>query len=260
VGNEKNSIKIGHFYTVLGYEVVPANGNFFYSHAYTMQYGEPFTHWGVLGSYKYSDEISLNYGLVNGWDALSRAQDDLGVILGLTWTGCEDVLAFNVIFGNEPTIDDATVYTDRYTHSLVYTRNFSEKLQYVFQHDLGFQNNGARGGAQSAEWYGINQYLFYTINDCWKAGFRGEWFRDDDGVRVTGLRPGNPIGGEGFAGNFYEIAAGLNYSPTANLTVRGEVRYDWYDGLGGAVGNLDPYGDGTRTDQAVIAFDGIYLF
>jgi hypothetical protein len=260
VGNEKNSIKIGHFYTVLGYEVVPANGNFFYSHAYTMQYGEPFTHWGVLGSYKYSDEISLNYGLVNGWDALSRAQDDLGVILGLTWTGCEDVLAFNVIFGNEPTIDDATVYTDRYTHSLVYTRNFSEKLQYVFQHDLGFQNNGARGGAQSAEWYGINQYLFYTINDCWKAGFRGEWFRDDDGVRVTGLRPGNPIGGEGFAGNFYEIAAGLNYSPTANLTVRGEVRYDWYDGLGGAVGGLDPYGDGTRTDQAVIAFDGIYLF
>ena len=42
-------IKLGHFYTPIGYEVVPANGNFFYTHAYTMQYGEPFTHTGVLG-------------------------------------------------------------------------------------------------------------------------------------------------------------------------------------------------------------------
>ncbi|MCG8651371.1 MAG: porin, partial [Pirellulales bacterium] len=29
------SVKIGHFYTIIGYEVVGAPGNFFYSHAYT---------------------------------------------------------------------------------------------------------------------------------------------------------------------------------------------------------------------------------
>ncbi|WP_425617816.1 porin [Anatilimnocola sp. NA78] len=257
VGNENNSIKIGHFYTVLGYEVVPANGNFFYSHAYTMQYGEPFTHWGALGSYKYSDEIALNYGIVNGWDALTRVQDDPGFIAGFTWTGCEDVLAFNVIFGNEPTVNGT--FEDRYTHSLVYTRNFSEKWQYIFQHDYGHQVGGQIGGGGSAEWYGINQYLFYTINDCWKAGFRGEWFRDDDGVRVTGLRAGNPIAGSGFAGNFYEITGGLNYTPTANLTIRGEVRYDWFEGISVAGAPL-PYDDGTRSDQLLLGLDFIYLF
>ncbi|MEZ6108905.1 MAG: outer membrane beta-barrel protein, partial [Pirellulaceae bacterium] len=45
------SVKAGHFYTTIGYEVVPATGNFFYSHAYTMNYGEPFTHTGFLGEY-----------------------------------------------------------------------------------------------------------------------------------------------------------------------------------------------------------------
>ncbi|QDU29375.1 hypothetical protein ETAA8_44840 [Anatilimnocola aggregata] len=260
VGNENNSIKLGHFYTVLGYEVVPANGNFFYSHAYTMQYGEPFTHWGMLGSYKWSDEVSLNYGIVNGWDALDRVQNDPGFIAGFTWTGCEDVLAFNVIYGNEPRFDNTAVYTDRYTHSLVYTRNISEDWQYIFQHDYGRQVAGGLGGAENAEWYGINQYLFYTINDCWKWGFRGEWFRDDDGVRVTGVRPNNPLAGSTFAGNFYELTTGLNYSPTANLTVRGEVRYDWFNGIpaGGALAL--PYDDGTRTDQTTFGIDLIYLF
>ncbi|MBM4202267.1 MAG: hypothetical protein FJ189_13420, partial [Gammaproteobacteria bacterium] len=41
-------IRLGHFYTPFGYEAVMAPDNFFYSHAYTMQYGEPFTHTGVL--------------------------------------------------------------------------------------------------------------------------------------------------------------------------------------------------------------------
>jgi hypothetical protein len=262
VGNENNSIKIGHFYTPIGYEVVPANGNFFYSHAYTMQYGEPFTHWGVLGQYKWSDEVSLNYGLVNGWDAFNRVRDDAAIIAGFTWTGCQDILAFNVIYGNEPVVEDAAVYTKRYMHSLVYTYNINDCWQYVFQHDFAQQNNANRGQTASAEWYGINQYLFYKINDCWKAGFRGEWFRDDDGVRVTGVRPaiGNPILGSGFAGNFYELAAGLNWTPTANLTVRGEVRYDKFDGVAVAGAAVDPYGDGTRTDQVLFAIDAIFLY
>ena len=40
------TVRLGHFYTIIGYEVVTAPDNFFSSHAYTMQYGEPFTHTG----------------------------------------------------------------------------------------------------------------------------------------------------------------------------------------------------------------------
>ena len=39
LGYGDHAVKFGHFYTIIGYEVVPAIGNFFYTHAYTMQYG-----------------------------------------------------------------------------------------------------------------------------------------------------------------------------------------------------------------------------
>ncbi len=50
-------LKVGHFYTIIGYEVVTAPDNFFYTHAYTMQYGEPFTHTGVLATYNANDQL-----------------------------------------------------------------------------------------------------------------------------------------------------------------------------------------------------------
>jgi hypothetical protein len=37
------TVKAGYFYTSIGYEVVQAPQNFFYSHSYTQYYIEPFT-------------------------------------------------------------------------------------------------------------------------------------------------------------------------------------------------------------------------
>ena len=37
------SVKLGHFYSIFGYETVTAPDNFFYSHSYVFQYGEPNT-------------------------------------------------------------------------------------------------------------------------------------------------------------------------------------------------------------------------
>lgn len=60
------TVKAGHFYTPIGYEVVTAPDNFFQSHAYTFQFGEPFTHTGVLGSYTFNDNWSAIGGAVTG--------------------------------------------------------------------------------------------------------------------------------------------------------------------------------------------------
>ncbi|HEY8219713.1 MAG TPA: outer membrane beta-barrel protein, partial [Methylobacter sp.] len=72
IGNGLN-IKAGHFYTPIGYETVPAPDNFFYTHAYTMQYGEPFTHTGVMGNYTVDKNWAVMGGAVTGsatggWD------------------------------------------------------------------------------------------------------------------------------------------------------------------------------------------------
>ena len=63
------SVKAGHFYTIIGYEVVQATGNFFYSHAYTFNNSEPFTHTGILATYNLSDDVTFYGGWTEGWDS-----------------------------------------------------------------------------------------------------------------------------------------------------------------------------------------------
>ena len=134
-----------------------------------------------------------------------------------------------------------------------------EKLQYVLVQNFGTEENAPTAG-NTAEWYGLNQYFLYTINPKLNANLRAEWLRDDDGVRVAG--PGNIPGvyawsGRGFAGNFYEVTAGLNCA-TANITVRPECRYDWYDGLAGPTGL--PFDGGHADDQFTMAVDAIISY
>ena len=80
LGNKDLSFQIGHFYSLLNYEGVMAPSNFFYSKAYSYQFGGPFNHWGGLLNYNLNDTWSVQLGLVNGWNALDRVSDDASFI------------------------------------------------------------------------------------------------------------------------------------------------------------------------------------
>ena len=249
-------VKVGHFYTIIGHEVVTAPDNFFYSHAYTMQYGEPFTHTGVLATYDYSDSLQVVAGVHNGWDNFDAVTERAGFIGGAFWTNCDESvsLAATLTSGHEQGGVAANGYSDRTMYSLVGSFQVSDNLQYIIQHDNGWQDDFAANGGARVEWYGLNQYLIYTINECWAAGARFEWFRDDDGARVAGVRAGNPAATGGWEGSFYEVTAGLNWTPCSNIIVRPEVRWDWFNGVG------NPYDGNTKQEQFTAALDAIILF
>jgi hypothetical protein len=248
VGSGDWAVKVGHWYTTIGYEVVPAAGNFFYSHAYVMMQAEPFTHTGVIGTYTYSDQLSFYSGIHNGWDNFDASTDRGALLTGFNWTSCDERLGVAASLTTGDEINSQAVYSERTLFSLVVNYHLSSDLEYVIQHDNGWQRDDG-GAAVDAEWYAINQYLLYTINDCWEAGVRMEWFRDDDGVRVS-----DSLGNGGLAGDFYEATIGLRWTRNPNLTIRPEIRWDWYDGVG------LPYDDGTKDDQFTAAFDAIFLF
>ena len=88
---------------------------------------------------------------------------------------------------------------------------------------------------------------------------RFEWFRDNDGLRVADPYSANPTSVGGFAGDFYEITAGLNWKPNDNWVIRPELRYDWYKGTAG-VGGIQPFGNGGNIDQLVGAVDAVLTF
>ena len=101
IGNGLN-IKVGHFYTPIGYETVPAPDNFFYTHAYTMQFGEPFTHTGVLLNYAVDANWAVTGGALTGsttggWDGgFDKQLGNWGGLLGTTWTSNDKGTSLNL--------------------------------------------------------------------------------------------------------------------------------------------------------------------
>jgi hypothetical protein len=255
LGYGNHVVKFGHFYTIIGYEVVPAIGNFFYTHAYTMQYGEPFTHTGILDTWTPNDQVTVYAGITNGWDNFAdpinsqgianplalNANSNAGFLGGVSFKNSDQTQAFTstVASGNEPVFiaNSPQNVGNRSIWSNVYTNELNDKWTYVLQNDNGWQFNAdtpySNVGQQEglAQWYGINQYLFYNVSDTVVAGMRFEWFRDNNGYRVFGPIRNSWIPGRsasGFQGNFFQATWGLNWKPTRNFIVRPEVRYDWY--------------------------------
>ncbi len=247
--------RFGRFYTIVGYETGTAPDNFFYSHSYTKQYGEPFTNTGMLARWNLNERLSVSAGLHRGWDQWEDNNDKLGVLGDIVWTGPEGnaSLAVGIISSNEQPVGEST----RNLISMVWTQRLTDSLKYVLQGDIAHEQNALPGG-QDAEWRGIVGYVLYDINPCWSLGFRYEWFADDDGVRVAGL--GNPTGIPLLAvpSHWQEASLGLHYQPNANVLVRTEVRWDWVDPL---VPTVDaPFDDFDKLHQFLWGTDLIVKF
>jgi hypothetical protein len=132
----------------------------------------------------------------------------------------------------------------------------TDRLTYAIQGDYGETWHELNRFKQT--WNGLNQYMIYTINPCWSAGIRSEWFRDRDGSRVAGLGVGNQNTGP-YSGDFYEITLGLNWSPHANLMIRPEARWDIFDPSGQAA-NPGAFDAGDKNTQFVFGCDLICTF
>jgi hypothetical protein len=261
VGYGNLSLKLGRFYTIIGYESLMAPNNFFYSMNYALRYAEPTTHTGGLFTWKTSEALSLYAGGVNGQDCTDRQVDTFAALTGFAYTPKDKKYSLNFGLMTGGTETGIRPFNDPRTYfSTYFTYNFNEKFQSVTQWDAGWQQNFDLQGHQ-ADFWSLTQYLFYTINPCWKAGLRYDRFVDDQGTRLGGLRFGGPLGGNplplpsGNNGTVQAISAGLNYTRSANLRLRPELRWDWYGGGGAPL-----FDDRTKNSQFTAAVDMIVLF
>ena len=131
----------------------------------------------------------------------------------------------------------------------MFTDEFSDRGSYVLEHTLG-SNTGI--GAKNNQWYSLANYLFHDINDCWSAGARIDWFRDEDGQRVD-------VNGAG-PGSFYEGTLGLNWQPHPNIRIRPECRWDWFVGQGRPFDSRSGGMSGTAVSQFAGALDVVLTF
>lgn len=274
VGNGLN-IKVGHFYTPIGYETTPVPDNFFYTHAYTYQYGEPFTHTGLLGNYTVDKNWSVMGGAVTGsatggWDGgWDKQLGNWAGIGGTTWTSDDDGTSANISGTYGGTSEHSSQPWAMY--SVVLKHNITDKTHLVLQHDHGYANKVLLNGAlKDAEWYGVNSHLYYDIKDDLAVGVRGEWFRDNDGFRVcspqrvaAATNDDNGVRTSSAANflatcqpaSYYAVTVGMNWKPMKWLNLRPNVRYDWVDGaVAGTGDSYRPFGN-SKQDQFLFSTD-----
>lgn len=279
VGNGLN-IKAGHFYSPLGYETVPAPDNFFYTRAYILNSGEPFTHTGLLGSYTINQNWAVQGGATTGsatggWDGgFDKQLDNWGGLANIRWNSNDQKtsVALGGTYGqtavNEPWI----------MYSTVLQHWITPKTHLVLHHTHGWASNiNLPGGIQNAAWYSINTHLTYDLFRDLSIGIRAERFHDRNGWRVfSPYRILSALNNKGisYAGNkpfisapadYYAITLGMNWKPAKrlkidwkpmrNIIIRKNIRYDRADGIDMAFRPFDG-----RKDQFLFSLDATIPF
>lgn len=236
VAYENVSVKVGHFYTPVGYEVIPSGGNFFLSRQLTFYNSEPFTHTGALATIKVNDKLQVlsgwTLGMDTGFAQLAGGSSYLG---GFIYQMTEKTnLTYMMTAGDLGWRGNGAI------NSAILTHNWSDKWSTVHQFDILGSDLGtdfATGGVAGDSIGQIN-YVFYQATDKVKLGARQEWYKAD-GV------------------SYNTFTYGVNIKPLSNIVVRPEVRHMWSPQANNTVATP---GRGDLFNATVFGIDAIWTY
>ena len=242
-------IKLGKWITLLGAEVIKRTANFNISHSYLFGFAIPFTHTGLLLSYPVHSTLSLSAGVVNGWDNVIDNNDAKTFIGQAVFTPAEIFsVAVNGIWGAEQNNNDRNT---RWVIDVVPTLKPFKDFTLLGNFDYGREENVAAIG-RNAQWWGVAVVANYDFTEQFGVAVRGEYFRDDDGVRVGATDPTDPL--QTLVGaDLWEATLTLHYKLSDHILTRLEYRYDFSGGDKLFFGSA-------RDDQNIIQVEVIYMF
>ena len=257
-------LRMGHFYTNVGYESVMPLENFFYTHTMSMMYGQPFTHTGMMASTKLFDAMDISFGFTRGWDNWEDdAEGDLSIAGGIGFNLEDNAFSVNFHSGDDfigldndgnTLIGNVTIIT------LNYTRNVTDNLTHALTADVGYgdgmQLHTSSASLSGARWYGITNYLTYEVGEKLSTGLRVEWFRDQDNSRVMPGAFSDHVSG----GNYVNVSLGLNYRHNDRWTFRPEARWDWSDTKSEDLSVPGVFGDFQENDTFTLSMDAIFTY
>ena len=230
------SVKAGKFFTVMGLDSSCAPNRFFYSTSYENQTYIDFG--GVSATWEVNPNFTIFGGWVNGEERFFTDSHHNAFLGGVNWKLFPNLrIDYSTLIGK----DEGENEREYFVNSLVVRVNLSKRWDYAFAWLL--RNEKYEAGECGGR-YGINQELFYTVNNRWQLGFGAEWIRNynwDYGY-VQDLTYG-----------VYSFRLGANWKPTSHFTLRPEIRYDKFDGAA-------PFKGETKSGQFLYGFSGVLTF
>ena len=232
-------LKVGEYLSPLGYEILAANGNPFYSHGYIFNFGVPGKHAGALMTMHVNSTIDLTAGVDRGTNTSFEADnnDALAFIAG----GAVKLRRFTITalthIGPENPRGTAGLRPNRdlrYYNDIIIEWRVSDRLTSVTEF------NYIRDDGLKADGGGAAQYLTYQLSPVVKIAGRAEIWRDAQGAFVGAFpdandlifaetgRPNRAFGGG--PATYVAFTAGTTISlrvpHVAQLMLRPELRVD----------------------------------
>jgi hypothetical protein len=245
-------VKAGKWVTTLGTEILPAPGayNDNFSRSFLFNYAVPLTHAGTLFTYPALKTLTINGGIVTGWDNPNENNGMPSFLTGLTYSPTDKfALASNLIFGPEEDNDSGHY---RVTWSNVATITPTDPLTLQLEYTLGSEASAETPtGIQQAWWYGFSGIATYSWTDRFSTAVRGEVFVDAQAFRTGGLSALKPLHNVTLG----EMTFTGSYKFTKMLMGRAEFRQDWANH-----GVFQKSVTGADANQTTLALQLVYTF
>ena len=139
VGYNDLTVKMGHFAPSIGYEVVAAPGNFFYSHSYALGYSEPVLVTGFQANYKLNDYWNVIGGLNEGFNQFQDEDGKFHFLGGLKWHNDEHKVSVSLMTDIGPEVNsvDPLGINNQYELTAVLKKQVNAKLTYAAETSFG---------------------------------------------------------------------------------------------------------------------------
>ena len=217
-------VKGGLFVTTLGTEILPNPGayNDNISRSFLFNFAIPLRHLGMLFTYPVLKTLSINAGLVTGWDNPKDNNKQPSGLWGFSFTPMDEfALVSSFIYGPEQFRNNGN---QRFTMSHVATIKPFDPLALIIEYSYGHEEEASLGGTRDAQWQGLAGIVSYGWTDRFSTALRGEIFNDRDGARLGGNFTGTHANV-----TVSEITLTGSYQFTKMLLGRLEYRQDWAD-------------------------------
>lgn len=270
------SFMAGVFGPAMGYEIPPnirLARNPFASKTYAFV-SEPGTVAGVLASSRvYNGDaglLGLELGVVQGWNNLRDNNNDKSLTGAVRWRSADmnTWVDYEFMVGNEQddSLGDVQAPPSRVIaasgqlkqqHSLngwhQFNARWSMGAELVYGHQAGDGKASTVDvltgpGFDGASWWGANAVVTYQLRKDLAWSLRGEHFSDPEGFALFPTTTAR--------GGFNALTSGVRYDMNKHLSLRPELRYDWFKGGD----DQRPFGNGRDRTQLTAMVEALYYF
>ena len=244
----------GRYVTLAGYETLDPRTDTNFSRSVLYGFAIPFAHTGLRATVVVSDAVTLNLGVVNGWDDLKDTNSAKTVEFGVTYAPTHAAsLTVDGYIGRERVggLTSTGPEGQRRLLDVIGSWAITDALTVVLNYDYGRQDHGAIDG-QVARWQGLAGYVNYLFSGHWRASLRAEALEDPDGYRSSVQQ------------RWAETTATLAWMPIRTVELRLEGRQDQSSRAAFVTRPAPQESPGKPADlarrQGSVAFEGLYKF